>query len=304
MRVFVTGATGYVGGSVAARLLEAGHHVIGLARSPDRADTLRQRDIEPWLGSLDDLDRLAEAAGRADAVVNAASSDHAAAVATLLDAVAGSGKPLIHTSGSTVVADKAAGEPTAHVYDEDTPLPPLPERAARVAIDRSVRDAAGRGVRSVVLCPTLIYGEGRGATRESTQVPRLIERGKKTGVVPYIGRGENVWSNVHVDDVADAYLLALERAPAGSFFFLGEGEASFRVMAEAVARMLGGGCRAAGIPLAEAVRLWGSAGAALSMGSNSRVNAAQARRVLGWSPKGPPLPQEIEQGHYRRVHRP
>ncbi len=171
-----------------------------------------------------------------------------------------------------------------------------------MALDRSICEAARRGVRSVVLCPCLIYGEGRGVNRESVQVPRLIEEGKRTGVVPYIGRGENRWSHVHIQDVADAYLLALERSPAGSFLFLENGAASFREMAESIARMLGQACRAGSISLEEAIRLWGTGGAILSMGSNSRVRAEKARRVLGWAPKGPSLWEEIERGYYRRAH--
>jgi nucleoside-diphosphate-sugar epimerase len=302
MRVFVTGATGYIGGTVAAHLIEKGHQVIGLTRSGDRAAALRERGIEPWEGSLDDTSRLAEAARRSDAVVNAASSDHAAAVHALLDALSGTGKPFVHTSGASIVADRAAGEPGDRVYDEETPLPHLPERAARVALDRAVRDAAGRGVRSVVLCPGLVYGGGRGVNRESTQVPRMIEQGKSAGVVPYIGRGENAWSNAHVEDVADAYVRALERGPAGSFFFVENGEASFRAVAEWVAAMLGGGCRASGVALAEAERLWGPS-AGLLYGSNCRLRSARARGVLGWSPQGPTLEEECLRGHYRRVHR-
>jgi nucleoside-diphosphate-sugar epimerase len=251
---------------------------------------------------LDDRDRLQEAVGRTDAVVNAASSDHAGAAAALLDALEGSDKPIVHTSGSSIVSDKAAGEPADRVYDEDTPLPSLPERAARVAIDRAILDAAVRRVRSVVLCPCLIYGQGRGVHTESVQVPRLIEHGKKAGVVPYIGRGENIWSHVHVDDVAEAYRLALERAPAGTFLYLENGAASFREMAEAIARLLGPRCRAAGLSLDEAIHLWGTEGATFTMGSNSRVSAGRARRVLGWAPKGPPLLHEIEHGYYRRLH--
>src|SRR4051812_35536652 len=98
MKVFCTGASGYIGGSVAAGLVAAGHRVTGLVRSPEKAEAVRARGIQPLLGSLDDGERLAQAAQAADIVVNAASADHMGAVAALLGAVTGSGKPFIHTS--------------------------------------------------------------------------------------------------------------------------------------------------------------------------------------------------------------
>jgi len=104
MKAFCTGASGYIGGSVAAHLVAAGHQVIGLVRSQEKAGAVRAKGIQPLLGTLDDGERLAQAAQAADIVVNAASADHMGAVAALLGALAGSGKPFIHTSGSSIVA--------------------------------------------------------------------------------------------------------------------------------------------------------------------------------------------------------
>ncbi|HET6468808.1 MAG TPA: NAD(P)H-binding protein, partial [Geminicoccaceae bacterium] len=109
MRVFVTGATGYIGGSVAARLLAAGHEVRGLVRDGAKAALLEAQGIVPVPGSLDDADVLRREAAAVDAVVNAASSDHRGAVMALLDGLAGTGRPFVHTSGTSVVADDAAG---------------------------------------------------------------------------------------------------------------------------------------------------------------------------------------------------
>src|SRR5215207_6389953 len=150
MMVFVTGVSGYIGGSIAARLVASGHRVTGLTRSPEKAEALRVRGIEPVGGSLDEADLLAQAARRADAVVNAASSDHRGAAEALLDALAGSDKPFLHTSGTSVVADDARGEPPGdgRVFDEETPFEPLPERVARAALDAEIVAAAERGVRT------------------------------------------------------------------------------------------------------------------------------------------------------------
>src|SRR3954468_21594074 len=128
VKVFITGATGYIGGSVAAKLVATGHQVLGLVRQQDKAAQLKARGIEPVLGALSDLSLVADAARGADAVINAASSDESFVVEALIAALAGSGKALLHTSGSSVVADRAAGEYSALVFNEDGPLEPLPER--------------------------------------------------------------------------------------------------------------------------------------------------------------------------------
>lgn len=296
MHVFVTGATGYIGGSIAARLLAAGHEVSGLVRDPSKIEGLKARGVAPVRGALDDVAVLAAACREADAVINAASSDHRAAVGACLDALAGTGKPFLHTSGSSIVADDAAGEPSDAVFDEETPFTPPPLRAARVALDRDIRATAGRGVRSVVLCNSLIYGRGLGLHAESVQVPTLVELARKRGVASHVGRGLNRWSTVHVGDVADLYLLALEKAPAGSFYFVESGEAVFRDMASAIGRSLGLGGNTEPWPIEEAVATWGDSKARYTMASNSRVRAGKARVELGWQPSRPSVIADIEAG--------
>ena len=298
MRVFITGATGYIGGSIAAKLAAGGHQVVGLVRSEDKAAQLRQAGIEPLRGTLSDLTLIAEAARRADAVINAASADDSFVAAALVNAMAGSGKTLIHTSGTSVVADNAGGEASDKVFYEDSPFEPLPERLLRVAIERAVLEGAQRGMRSVVIRPSLIYGRGRGLNPASVQLPRLIELARTHGVARHVGRGLNIWSHVHIDDVVDLYLLVLADAPPGaSLFFAENGEASWKTMASAVGRLLRLGAETKEWPAEEALQAWG-VNAITSFGSNSRVRAAKARKMLGWSPKGPPLIEDIERGSY------
>ena len=120
-------------------------------------------------------------------MVNAASSDHRSAVEALIAALAGSGKPLVHTSGSSIVADEAMGEPSDRIFHDDTPIEPEPDKVARVAIDRLVLNAPG--VRSVVLCNTMIYGDALGAPSESIQIPALVRQARASGVARCVGRG-------------------------------------------------------------------------------------------------------------------
>ena len=289
MKIFVTGASGYIGGSVAAALMGAGHEVLGLVRSDARADQVRALGIEPVPGSLADAAVLAEAAGRADAVVNAANAEDRGAAEALLKALAGTGKPFIQTSGSSIVADLSEGRAGDAVYDEETPVDPLPGRAERVAINHMVRDAAGTGVRTAVICPTLIYGKGSGLNPDSIQVPWLVALAKKRGGACHIGPGENVWSNVHIDDLVDLYLLALETAPAGAFYYAENGETAMREVCEAINAVLGFGPATTPISIEEAAAEWGEGAANYTMGSNSRVRAVRARRELGWTPHRPSL---------------
>lgn len=298
MKVFITGASGYIGGSVAARLTAAGHQVSGLARSADSADALAKRGAVPVRGALEDDGVLAKAAQEADAVVDCANAGHRGAAEAMLKALAGSGKPFIHTSGSSIVGTRAGGELREDVYDEDTPFTPPPARAARAALDADIRGAAAAGVRSIVIAPSLIYGRGTGLNPDSLQVPRLIELAQKYGVAKHIGSGENRWSNVHIDDLVTLYALALERAPAGAFYFAENGENSMREVCEAISRMLGFGGRTQAMTIDEAAAEWGEGPANDTMGSNSRVRAKRARSELGWRPQAPSLIAELERGCY------
>jgi nucleoside-diphosphate-sugar epimerase len=280
MRVFLTGATGFIGGAVAASLIAAGHRVRGLVRTQAKAELVAAHGIEPVIGSLDDTAVLQAEARAADAVINAASSDHRGAVEALIAALSGSEKAFIHSSGSSIVADLAMGEPSDRIFDEATPVKPLPERAARVAIDHLVLAAAG--IRSVVLCNAMIYGNALGPPAQSVQLPALVRQAKTSGVVRYIGRGLNRWSNVHIADVAALYGLALAKAPAGAFIYVESGEEALGEIAGAIAVKLGLGAPQSW-PAEQAIAAWGRNLATFSLGSNSRVRG-KAAAALGWSP--------------------
>jgi nucleoside-diphosphate-sugar epimerase len=285
MKVFVTGASGYIGGSVAAALRGAGHRVIGLVRSAQKAQQVQALGTETVSGTLDDGALLARLVRDADVVIHAADADHRASVEAMLAALAGSGKPFIHTSGSSIVGDQAWGEPGERIYADETPFEPGPGRAARVAVNQRVLAAARDGIRTAVISPSLIYGTGRGAHRESIQVPRLVALARKSGVARHVGRGENLWANVHIDDLANLYLRVLENAPAGASYYAENGEASMRQLCAAISRALGWDGRTQGMSKDEAIAEFGQGPAAYTYGSNSRVRATRARRELGWSPR-------------------
>lgn len=285
MNVFVTGASGYIGGTVAARLVDAGHRVRGLVRSPAKAAQLKRLGVEPVSGDLDDAALLIREAQQAEGVINCASADHAPSIQAFIAALKHTGKALLHTSGSSVIGDDARGDQASEaIFDEDTPLVVPPAKQARRNIDLAVLGAAKDGIRSVVLCPSAIYGVGRGPNPHSVQIPFLAENARRDGVVKVVGRGLNRWSNVHIDDVASLYLLALEKAPPGAFYFVENGESSFGEIGEAIASRLGLG-PVQHLPAAEAAKAWGESKAYYTFGSNSRVRAKRARAELGWAPR-------------------
>lgn len=284
MNVFVTGAAGFIGGSIATGLVKAGHQVTGLVRSAEQAAELSALGITPVLGTLDDQALLTEQARKADAVINAASSDHRGAVETLLAALKGSHKTFLHTSGSSIVGDASGGHASDRLYLEDQLPQPTPDKAPRVAIDNLVLAAAGDGVNSAVICNTLIYGHSLGVKRDSVQLPRLLKQARNSGVVRHVGPGQNIWSNVHIEDVVALYLLALTGNTPGTFYFVESAEASFVEMTTAIAQALNLG-QPQDWPLADAEAEWGYEMANYGLGSNSRVRGKHAREQLGWVPK-------------------
>jgi nucleoside-diphosphate-sugar epimerase len=282
MRIFLTGANGFIGGAVASALIADGHTVRGLVRDNARADAVAAHGIDAVIGSLDDAALLQAEARASEGVVNAANSGHRGAAEALIAGLAYSGKPFIHSSGSSIVADKAMGEPSDRIFHEDTSIEPEPERVARVAIDRLVLDAPG--IRSVVLCNTMIYGNAMGAPAQSVQIPVLAQQARASGVARYIGRGLNRWSNVHIADVAALYALAIAKAPAGSFMYVESGEEALGEVAQAIAARLDLG-DAQSWPAEQAIAAWGREKAIFSLGSNSRVRGKAATELLGWAPE-------------------
>jgi nucleoside-diphosphate-sugar epimerase len=176
MKLFLTGVTGYIGGSLATKLIEKGHEVYGLVRSEHKVSSMISIGIKPVLGTLDDVDLIAEIARESDGTINVASSDHRVVIETLVKALSGTEKFLIHTSGSSIVCDDACGEfESLRIYHDDSYFQPLPIRQARVAINQLVRTAGIlHGIRAIVICPTMIYGNGRGLQKDSDQIPKLI----------------------------------------------------------------------------------------------------------------------------------
>ncbi|MGH1358060.1 MAG: NAD-dependent epimerase/dehydratase family protein [Burkholderiaceae bacterium] len=298
MKILVTGATGFIGGSVAAGLMAAGHEVIGLVRSAERAAQAGQHGMKTVIGSLDDHAMLARETSACDAVVNAADANDAGSALAMLEALAGSDKLFLHTSGSSVIGTRAKGEAVEAIYDETTPFEPSPARVGRATLNREILAYADKRVRAVIICPSLIYGCGHGVNKNSMQIPWLIDLARKVGAAQHIGSGGNIWSNVHIDDLIDLYLLAMELAPPGAFYYAENGENSMLQVCQSIARMLGLSTPVQSISVEQAASHWGEGPAHDTMGSNSRVRAIRARQELNWRPGALPLLEEIERGCY------
>jgi nucleoside-diphosphate-sugar epimerase len=285
MKIFLTGASGYIGGSLALALLSKGHEVRGLTRSEKSAHEMEALGMVPVLGDLDNLDTLKSEAFRADAVINTANADHLEAVLALLDGLTGTHQKIIHTSGSSIVGDDARGNQLSPaIFTEDTPLIVDARKQARRNIDLKVLEAASTGIQSCVIIPSLIYGYGLGLQKNSIQVPFLVRNAIENNSVQIVGQGLNAWSNIHIEDLVNLYLLALENAPAGSFYFAENGEATFLEIAQSISTRLSIST-IEHLPAATAADRWGMARALFSLGSNSRVRAVRARSELNWKPK-------------------
>ena len=290
MKVFLTGATGYIGSAVAERLRASRHEVSALARSDASAAKLAATGIRAVPGDFSDPRSITGAAREADGVISLATTYEPAidgpAIDAILDALSGSNKPFIYTSGIW-----SHGDTGGKVVDETTPPRPAQIVSWRQAVEDRVLQAAGRGVRSVVIRPAIVYGRGGG-------IPAgFVESAQKEGVARYVGTGENRWPFVHVDDLAELYLLALEKAPAGTLL-LGVSGPSFRVseVAAAASRGAGAGGKTAGWPLEQARGKLGLSADALVL--DQQASGKKAESLLGWRPSRPSVLEDIEHGSY------
>lgn len=278
MRVFVTGASGYVGSAVCAAVKKRGHDVVGLARSAASAEKLRAKGVHPVSGSLRDLDVLKEMTHDADAVIHCAfeqSADGVKIEGPALDAMLGAvdtgHEAFIYTSGVWVYGDTGG-----RTVDETEPLNPIPLVAWRPGHERKVQDAQRHKLRTIIIRPGIVYG-GRGGILGMMQAQAGMHE------LAIIGSGENHWPMVHVDALGELYALAMEEAPADSIY---NGTSGDSVKYGDIVRAI---ARAAGdhhdhrMSLEDARDMMGPFADALVL--DQRVSGAKAVSELHWEPK-------------------
>jgi nucleoside-diphosphate-sugar epimerase len=305
MRIFVTGASGWIGSAVVPELLGAGHEVVGLARSEASAERLEKAGALVQRGNLDDPDGLAKAADDSDGVIHlgfqhevAFSGDFASAGAADRRAVEAMGAALAYSDRPLVLASGLIGLTAGRVATEDDGLVPSAEiranpaglRAATALLTLSLR---GTGVRSCVLrFPPTVHGDG-----DHGFMSILVGIARQRGVAGYVGDGTNRWPAVHRSDAARLTRLAVEAAPAGSVLHaVGDEGVPFRLIAEAMGRHLG--VPAASVAPADAAEHFSFLGH--FVGLNVPATAAITRELLAWLPAGPSLLEDLEQDHYYR----
>lgn len=283
-KILITGITGYIGSSIAKKLLERNYEVTGLVRNESHVQELESLGIKTVVGNIHNEDLIKTAVAGVDAVIhNADSADDAYAVDNFIKALEGSHKTFIFTSGSAIFGGKENGRRSDFVYREDYPLTPRLEMASRVLINNYVLQSVQKNIRSIVIVPTMVYGEGLGIKKDSIQIPALINFSQKKGHGVYFGEGENIWSNLHIEDLADLYVLALEKAKEGSIYYAENGASSLKNIAEIISKKYHLE-PARSLSIQDAVDNFGPAGGYFGFASNSICSADKARTELGWKP--------------------
>ena len=296
MRVFVTGATGFIGSALVPELIQVGHQVLGLTRSEEGAEKLRAAGAEVLHGNIEDLDSLRRGAADSDGIVHLAFNHNfaefqkncqndAIAIAAMGEVLVGSNRPFVVTSG-TAIAANVDGLPST----EDSPTAAWNLRGASEA---NVKSLADRGVRACIVRLSQIHD-----TRKQGLVTRLTAVAREKQVSVYIGDGANRWPAAHVSDTARLYRLALEKAEPGAIY---HAVAEQGVPLKAIAETLGRGLRVPVISMrseeAEAHFGWSARFVAQDFPSSS----VRTQQALGWKPTGPGLLADLDGMDYSQL---
>ncbi len=296
MRIFVTGAPGFIGSALIPELLQAGHKVLGLTRSEAGAEKLRAAGVEVLHGNIEDLDSLRKGAEQTDGVIHLAfnhdfsqfqknCADDRQAILAIGEVLLGSNRPFIVTSG-TAIAASVDGKPAT----EDGPLASWNPRGASEA---AVKELTARGVNTSVVRLPQVHD-----TRKQGLVPYLLAVAREKGVSAYIGDGGNRWPAAHVSDVARLYRLAFEKAEPGAIYHAVDEEG---VTMKAIAEAHGRGLKIPVISIqpgeAEAHFGWLAHFAPHDMPASSTIT----RQKLNWSPTGPSLITDLDNMDYTQA---
>lgn len=293
MNVFITGGTGYLGAVLIEHLVAAGHRITALARSDASAARLREAGATPVTGSLSDTTVLTDAAAAADAVIHAAvdytmteesNAIELSAVAALVAGAASGAtpRPFVFTSTGLVY-----GFDQDQDTSEDATLPQVNAQPVKVAAERIVLDEPQ--IAGIAIRASLIFGRGG-----SGVVTGLIQSAHHTGTAFCVGDGDNEWLPVHVDDLADLYVKAIERPVAGVFNAASTVPFSFRALTEAIGDLTGK--PVASIPLEVAEQSLGPRARILT--TTSALNATKARDTFDWTPALRSLIDDVRSGSY------
>jgi nucleoside-diphosphate-sugar epimerase len=296
MRIFVTGATGFIGSALVPELIQAGHRVLGLTRSEAGAVALRKAGAEALPGNLEDLDSLRKGAADSDGVIHLAFNhdfskleqnalDERNAIGAIGEVLAGSKRPFVVTSG-TAMAANVDGRPSA----ENSPTSSWNPRAG---LEAAVTEFTGRGlITSIVRLPQVHD------TRKQGLVPYLLAVTRQKGLSAYIGDGGNRWPAAHISDVARLYRLALEKSEPGAIYHAVDEEG---IPMKAIAEAHGRGLKVPVVSIkpedAEAHFGWLARFAMLDMASSSAIT----RQKLNWHPTGPGLIADLDNMDYSQA---
>jgi nucleoside-diphosphate-sugar epimerase len=298
MRVFVTGASGFIGSAVVQELLGAGDDVVALARSDSSADALAAAGAEVHRGDLDDLDSLRAGAEASEGVIHLAYvhdfskfEDNARvdqrAIEAMGEMLADSDRPLVIANGTLMLT--ADGRPATEEDGGDRTV-----RYGRRLNEQVLLGLADMGVRSASLrLPPTVHGNG-----DRGFIPMIIGVAREKGMSAYVGDGSNRWPAVHRLDAAPLFRLALEQAPAGTVLHgVGEGGVPVREIAEVIGRHLD--LPVVSVSADQAPEHFGFLGAFIR--ADSPASSALTRARFGWQPAQPGLIDDLEQGHYFQV---